>query len=821
MNPLSLYGGHMELLAPAGTMENFIAALESGADAIYLGGKQFNARSHADNFDRDDLTEAVRLAHLCGVQVHVTVNILIGDKEMKALAVYLQELEAAKVDAILVQDLAVARLARKVAPKLHLHCSTQLTATNIETVRFYEDLGFSRVVLSRELNLEEIRTICKEAKAEIEIFVHGALCVCYSGQCLMSSFIGGRSGNRGSCAQPCRLPYELINEKSETLTSTQESFLLSPKDLNYSEYIGELIKMGVASFKIEGRMKKVTYVRQIVSAYRRIMDAAGKCTQKDRTAVQSGFNRGFSTAYLEDRSGRDMITAVAPNNQGKLIGHSQVKKGKVELSLTENVELGSLLKVISKTGEVFYYTFDTSWVHKTGLHFIGSPEEGLGEGKVYLTSTPKVRKSRGLSEFTRKYPLYGYLQITDDKKTSLTCILEDGLSVEVFNDFEPQLANHKPTGIEKVQEQLGRLGNTVFNLQSISIPDNAYMWPASVLNDLRRQAVAKLEEGLLKRHYQEWLRHGREIKDYKKWGSKLDIHDVPGFHEPLVSVRTDEMENVKAAIAGGAKKIVFGGDRLYRLPYDRSIYQEVVDYCHSHNVFICMATPRVVKQKERALIRDTIHCIVDAQPDSIAFHSPGILVFLREAGYEGHIEADTGLNLFNGQASNFYEELGISSIAPSQEMTLQQLSLLSKEVKVPIETMVHGKIEMMVSEYCVIGSFIGSGLKSTCPRPCLHGTYYLKDRKGEVFPLRTDPYCRMHIMNSHDLDMRAYVPELVKKGISILRIEGRQENPALLETIVKDYVNILSGKRPAPSKQIDGDMKITRGHYFRGVFEGK
>lgn len=213
----------MELLAPAGTSENFLAALEAGADAIYLGGKAFNARANAANFEIEELAEAVRLAHLLDVSVFVTVNILIGDAELNDLKEYLRELERINVDAIIVQDLALAELAKRVAPKLHLHASTQLTATNMGTVRFLERMGFTRVVLAREMSLEEIKTICREAKAEIEVFVHGALCVCYSGQCLMSSFIGGRSGNRGACAQPCRLPYELINGEGKVINTRKRS----------------------------------------------------------------------------------------------------------------------------------------------------------------------------------------------------------------------------------------------------------------------------------------------------------------------------------------------------------------------------------------------------------------------------------------------------------------------------------------------------------------------------------------------------------------------------------------------------------------------
>lgn len=815
----------MELLAPAGTMENFIAALEAGADAIYLGGKQFNARSHADNFNSGDLSEAVRLAHLLGVQVHVTVNILIGDKEMEALSTYLQELERIGVDAIIVQDMAVAKLAKQVAPSLQLHCSTQLTATNLATVKFYEAMGFSRVVLSRELSLEDIRIICEGAKAEIEVFIHGALCVCYSGQCLMSSFIGGRSGNRGSCAQPCRLPYELVNESGQCVTPKHTPYLLSPKDLNYSEHIEELIQMGVASFKIEGRMKQAEYVHKVVGAYRHIIDAAGCVTNEDKYALQSAFNRGFSTAYLDGCVGKDMITAVAPNHRGKLIGHSTVHKGRLNLHLDEPIEKGTVLKIINESGHIGHYKLTDAWQKIDELRYTIVPDDKPIAGKIYTVSLPKSRKKRGLSEFSRKYAIYGYLQITDDNRTSLTYVLEDGVSVEVVHEFSPAIATHRPTSLEQVQSYLGRLGNTVFQLASISIPEGDYMWPASVLNELRRQAVAKLEESLLLRHEEKRLGHKerRNVYDYENNMYPLwkTVEKPILWHKkrPIISVRCDEIEQVKAAIAGGAKKILFGGERLYRRPYEDSIYQYIVEYCHDHDAIIVMSTPRVVKENEIPMICHTLANIIASQPDAISFHSPGILMLLQSLKYTGPIEADTGLNIFNREAASFYEAIGVTAITPSLEMTLQQITSLVDYVQIPIETIVHGRIEMMISEYCVIGSFLGASSKKTCMQPCLHGRYYLKDRKGELFPVYTDPYCRMHIMNGHVLDMRAYIPELIKRGISILRIEGRQETGDNLLSIVQSYVDIVEGRKLPPKKDLL-DTKSTRGHYFRGIFEG-
>ena len=814
---MSQKGFIMELLAPAGTMENFMAALESGADAIYLGGKVFNARAHAANFGIDELREAVRLAHILDVSVYVTVNILIGDTELKDLEQYIKDLDSIGVDAIIVQDLAVAEIAKRVAPNIHLHGSTQMTAATLDAVHFYESLGFTRVVLARELSLKEIQHICKHCKAEIEVFVHGALCVCYSGQCLMSSFIGGRSGNRGACAQPCRLPYELLDSKGESVLPKHEAYLLSPKDLNYSEHMNELVAAGVTSFKVEGRMKKVSYVRQVIGTYREILDEAS-IHENQRKALASGFNRGFSTAYLEDTVGRQMMTVVAPNHQGKPIGESYTKKGEVYLSLTEPIEQGSLVKILQSNGSVTYYTVDDEWTCVSDTLYKGRPAEGLAVGQLYLASTPKNTKSRGLQEFTRKYDMSVYLSVGSNGETNyteLTAILDSGLSVTVTNEYVPAIANKVPTSLEKVTKQLGRLGNTLFRLSYVDIPDGPYMWPASVLNALRRDAVTALETALITHHVESW--QALQVTGNVDYDFKAQ-HRLTYDTCPMISARVDEVEGVKAAIAGGAQKIVFGGDRLSRIPYALSIYDEVARLCAQSDVICTFATPRVVKDDEVEAYKHTLEAIVQAHPDSISIHVPQALLWLRELGYTGAIEADTGLNIFNTPTLHFWEQLHISCVNPSQELTLKQITDIAKHSHVPIETMVHGYTEMMISEYCAIASFVGTGSKVNCPMPCVKESYSLKDRKGEIFPIRTDPYCRMHIMNSHEMDMRAYVPMLLQKGISILRVDGRHMKPSYVKDIVSQYVGIATGTMEAPPKKIDSQGEsITRGHYFRGI----
>ncbi|MBQ1919938.1 MAG: U32 family peptidase, partial [Selenomonas sp.] len=349
----------VELLAPAGSREALIAAVESGANAVYLAGSQFGARAYANNFDEDGLREAIHFAHLRDVLINVTVNTIVDDTEIPALKDYLRFLRDAGADALLVQDLGVARIAREIIPDMPLHASTQMTVHSLEGVLALQEMGFTRVVLSRELSLKEIKYICANSDVEIEVFMHGALCVCYSGQCLMSSMIGGRSGNRGRCAQPCRLPYTLVDEQGQDVLGDKAgSYLLSPRDINTIDVIPDLIGAGVASLKIEGRMKRPEYVATVVSTYRAAIDMylAGQDYRVDQSArdnLAQIFNRDFTTAYLVNRPGKNMMSDRRPNNRGLLIGRVTAydwDKRLVTVKLSGRLALGDQVDFWVKVG---------------------------------------------------------------------------------------------------------------------------------------------------------------------------------------------------------------------------------------------------------------------------------------------------------------------------------------------------------------------------------------------------------------------------------------------------------------------------------------
>jgi len=364
----------IELLAPAGNLESLKAAIENGADAVYLGGKMFNAREYAGNFDNEQLKEAVHYAHVRGVNVYFTMNILISDDEMKQAVECAENAWLAGVDGIIVQDIGFASVIRNYLPDLSLHASTQMTIYNLEGVEKLEKLGFKRVVLARELPFEEIKYIAENTGIELEVFVHGALCICYSGQCLMSSMIGGRSGNRGKCAQPCRLPYELVESgkinNSEKVVKSCGRYILSPKDLCLVSELDRLAYSGVNSIKIEGRMKNAEYVATVVRIYRKYLDKAlididsirekdeafsadNKDTfsvdNKDMKELAQIFNRGgFTSGYFKGKQGRDMMSYEKPKNWGLYLGKVQnydSKRNAVTLRIEEDIGIGDGIEV--------------------------------------------------------------------------------------------------------------------------------------------------------------------------------------------------------------------------------------------------------------------------------------------------------------------------------------------------------------------------------------------------------------------------------------------------------------------------------------------
>ncbi len=829
----------VELLAPAGTADAFKAAVEAGADAIYMAGKKFGARAYADNFGQDDLKEAVRFAHLHGTLVHVTVNTLVDDSEIPALLSYLQELYLAGVDAIIVQDLGVAALARQYVPNLPLHASTQLSTNSLEGARFLQEYGFSRVVLARETSLENIRYICQNTDIEIEVFVHGAICVCYSGQCLMSSLIGGRSGNRGRCAQPCRLPYTLINESKKPLLEANSAgeYLLSPRDMKTIELLPELIKAGVNSFKIEGRMKKPEYVAIVVNSYRKAIDAFYQNhlppAEAEKELAQI-FNRDFTTAYLLKKQGKLMISDRRPNNRGTLLGRVQKydkKRGLAHLKLAEPLRCGDKIDFWVKVGG--RVTTDIVNIFVDGKTVKEAPT-----GQVVAIKTPPVsehdrafkiqdsalnEKAEGFfhsREERRPCDITFFFTAKRNEQAILTATTEDGLTETVRSDYIVTAAKKTPTDEVLLQKQLARLGNTVYRLTRLECDiDTGIIVPTSVLNDLRRKCTDALDQKRLARFTRPSLE--KRLFDLP---DVLPEKNAKKKLMPLLNVFTTSLGQVRAALEGGADSITFGGDTYGHRAISLAEYEKACALCQNRGMPICLSTPRILRQEQlcylEKLLKDTAYLPFDA----IYVHNPSTFfqteLTLKELGKKLPLRGDFSLNVFNTPTIMALQKRGLSSLTLSPELNAGQIKHLSRYAKLPLEVIIHGQLELMVSEYCVLGSFLGHLDQGTCSAPCTKKHYFLRDRKGEMMPIATDPFCHMHILNSHELSLLSSDISLCKLGTQILRIDGRYIEENRLKKITSAYQALLNG---GPADKNDKNIlalegkNFTRGHFFRGV----
>ena len=826
----------VELLAPAGSREALTAAVESGANAVYLAGRCFGARAYADNFDGDSLREAVRFAHLRHVAVHVTVNTIVSDEELPELEEYLCFLYDIGVDAILVQDLGVARIARKIVPDLPLHASTQMTVHNLEGVRALEKLGFSRVVLSRELSLREIRHITAHAAAEIEIFMHGALCVCYSGQCLMSSMIGGRSGNRGRCAQPCRLPYTLVNASGQNvLEGKAGEYLLSPRDLNTLELIPEFLEAGVSSLKIEGRMKRPEYVAVVVNTYRQAIDSYEKgdhiyrVTEENRRSLAQIFNRDFTTAYLEKIQGREMMSDRRPNNRGLILGRVTAydrEKKLVTIKLSEALHPGDQVEFWVKVGGRVTASVGEFWDTKGNPMLEALPHQEVCFSipspvhvhdrvfKVYDAVLMERAKSFYASGApVRRIPVWAEVTAALGEPLRLRMRDADGYEAFAETEFLAEQAKKHPLTEETVRKQVNRLGTSVFSLKECKIElGNQLMVPVSEINEARRRAVEELEEKRL----EPYRRLRRTSKSHVPAEKQL-----PDTSPAELVAALDSVSTAGEALLAGADAILFGGESYRHEALTGRDYQEAVEKARKQGKKIFFNTPRVIRVAEIKQIRELLETSEELRPDGIYVHNIGTLHLAKECcGIP--IYADYSLISFNHSALELLKEMGVSGATLSPELTWEQITKLAAKSPLSLECIVHGRLELMVSSYCVTGSFLGGLGKTVCSKPCKTGKYRLRDRKQVDFPLVMDQFCRMHILNSKVLSMLPYAADFGRAGIRRIRIEGRAlEQNELVRLIrayqeMKRYPTELSEKRKKELCETEGN-EITRGHYFRGV----
>ena len=814
----------LELLAPAGSWEALEAAVNAGADAVYMGGKSFGARAYASNFDKEEMAKAVYFAHMHHVRIYITVNTLVDDSELEELADYLMFLNNVGVDGIIVQDLGVIRLARKIVPELPLHASTQMTITNSSGVDFAVAAGMERSVLARELSLNEIEAACSRG-TEIETFIHGALCVCYSGQCLMSSLIGGRSGNRGRCAQPCRLPYRLLNSKGDDMLEGKDAgqYLLSPKDMNTLEILPQLIESGVVSYKIEGRMKRPEYVAIVVDAYRRAMDSylAGDYSvpAEDFANIEQIFNRDFTTAYMVNRPGKEMMSDRRPNNRGVLVGRVlklDKQRNKAVIKLDKELHLGDGLEFwVTVGGRVG--TTVTEMLSK------GESVSSAAYGEQVTIDVPKGVRLNDRVFRTLDSKLMSYAQQffgPDAKKRiavdavvtahvgqpmTVTLTDEDGNVGYGETDFIVEEARKRALDYAVVHKQLDRMGTTEYFLNSLNVElDDNVMVPMSEMNEARRMACEALDAARL-----EAFAPAR--KPVHKHNESFVPNAKKRTHDGAVlTVHCDSLGKVNAALQAGAERILFGGDCFTHIPLSDEDYRKATNMVRKAGRQLAFATPRIVKEAQLKYFDRLFALWSELEPDFVYISNNGLWSIAVKHGLKP--VADMSLNIFNYQSLEFWKEQGAVGAVISSEMTMGQVEHLASVSPVPIECMIQGRLEMMVSEYCVGGSFLGDLHKGACKFNCSE-SLFLEDRKDAKFPIATDQFCRMHVLNAHELSMTANVQLMAEIGVSSLRIDGRNYDEQRLGELITMYKKILGGAVEAP----DNLPGTTRGHYFRGV----
>lgn len=825
----------VELLAPAGSREALVAAVENGANAIYLAGNAFGARAYASNFDREALREAIHFAHLRKVAIHVTVNTIVADEEMGPLRDYLRFLYEVGADAVLVQDLGVARVAHETVPDLPLHASTQMSVSSLEGVRALAELGFTRVVLARELSLKEIRHICAHAPVEIETFMHGALCVCYSGQCLMSSMIGGRSGNRGRCAQPCRLPYTLVDEKGQDVLGDKAgSYLLSPRDLSTIDVIPDLIEAGVSSLKIEGRMKRPEYVATVVRTYREAIDTyyAGKgyaVTQEERDDLAQIFNRDFTTAYLEGRPGKAMMSDRRPNNRGLLIGRVTAYDWDariVTVKLSGRLGLGDQVDFWVKVGGRVTATISALTDAKGRAVEEGQAGDTVSFAipsavrdhdrvfKVYdARLMERAKETYASGAPVRRIPVAIEVRAAIGEPLTVAICDGEGHRAEGKTDFIGESARKRPLSEEIIRKQVSRLGTSVYEMKSLHCDiAGEVMVPMSEINEARRKAVEALDALRLKEI------EAREHRPEPKFTDRI-ARPTPKKADFLVAV--DTLGKAEAALAAGADGILFGGESYEHRVIAPEEYERAWQMAREAGARIDFNTPRIVHDGQQKHVERLLDAFAAFPPDAVHVHNIAMLALVRRLT-DFAIHADYSLISYNKQTLAFLKDYGASGATLSPELTAKEIRQLAKESPLPLTCIVHGRLELMVSNYCVTGSFLGGCGEGPCTQPCTRGHFALKDRKDALFPLAMDQFCHMHVLNSKVLSMMPHAMKFRAAGIETMQIEAKAMGEKEIAAIVKAYRKAMAFPEEPAEAQLSWiheqeGKDITRGHYFRGV----
>ncbi len=751
-----------ELLAPVGKMENAISAIENGADALFVGGKGFNARQAADNFTKDELEEIVKYATLRGVRVYVTVNILIKETETEALYEYLKYLEEIGVHAIIIQDLGIAHMVRKYFPKLRLHASTQMSAHSIEDVLFLKELGFKRVVLAREMQLKEIKHIIETCDIEVETFVHGALCYSYSGQCLMSSLIGGRSGNRGRCAQTCRMRYSL---KEEGRVISEESYLLSLKDICSIEFLPELLEVGIHSFKVEGRMKSPEYVASVIGTYRKYIELAQsgkpyKVSEEDMNILKGIFNRGgFSKGYYYSKGTPKMLTPDSPRHIGIKVGEVVrfvAKTKQATIKLTQTLNPGDGIEIIRK-GKESVGTGITK-VCEAGSHITCQFDQYVEVGsEVYLTKNHTLLKQmrQTYARPSRKMPIT--MQIVGEIGKPLEVTLTAQGKTVTYVGGLLETASKSPITKEQARKQLTKLGSTPFVARKAEIiwPENAYMG-ISMLNEVRRGACERLEEALLQKEVDK-VPECYQAESNKQYEKRIWAVHVATMEQLEVVLKYPEVERI-----------------YWEWMYQNNMAEVAAKKCQQAGKAFYLALPNIMKDSTYSAYHEELMAWNNNLVKGFLVRNMGEYRFLRELGKE--IVVDYNMNVANNETIALWEAQGVSTVTTSVELSMSESQLLKGHT----EKVVYGYLPVMTSSQCVLRG------TPSCQKNVKDKHFFeIEDRKQISWRVQTDcKACMMQIMS--------YEPLVLRKGElsndSVLRIQFTNEQASRVEEVLVHYL---------------------------------
>ena len=802
----------IELLAPVGSFDALKAAVQNGANAVYLGGKDFSARASANNFDREELIEAVKYAHIRDVRVFVTTNTLIKQDEIEDFVEYAKFLYDIDVDALIMQDIGVAMLIHDLLPDFELHASTQMVAHSLEDVQYLESIGFKRVVLARELTVDEIKYICDNTNVDIEVFVHGALCVCYSGGCLMSSMIGNRSGNRGRCAQPCRQKYTMIDISTGEEIHSNGEYLLSTKDLNTIEDVDKIIETGVLSLKIEGRMKKPEYVATVINSYRNAIDEY-QATKKVNISTETMedlytiFNRKFTKGLILGEVGEDVMNSNVPNNQGLYVGkvvdyNKKAKRLKIKLEGTlkkgDGINLGGgTIGRIIKGKEIVQIGYKGETIE---LDFIGEARKNQPVFKTSDTNLiDKAQKTYTQDKEFAKNLIDAEITIKLGEYPELKLIDKNNNSVTVKGDKLVEKALKVALGEEKIETQIKKLGNTPYELDDLKINlDKGVSMPISLINQMRREAIELLDEARIPVK-------GRAYKDSKiKYSPKKYAKDTNSNSK--IRVKINNIEALKSIINLDIDMIYYE---------DVATLEQAMAMATANNKKLIYSAPRIVRNKEyKRLEKSNEYCKENVQISAL-----GQVKYYKENSENVSFDVDYYLNPFNSETINHYKKEGATTVCISQELNIHEIKETTKYTDMEIETVAYGYIPMMLSEYCPMGVVARSCKKDKRCSTCKESKYVLRDFKGEEYRISQDLFCRSTIYNSIANCLINNLDELSDAGINVFRLDFTHESPELISKITKAFINTVNNDLyvDVDDQEIFDNMETTLGHLYKGV----